>query len=165
MHEIAHTLIRLVAPILVHTADEAWLALRGEDEASERCVHLEPLPDVATFAADPGWEQAFALRAEVLRKLERAKEELGISNPLDAGATVLVPADRLRLLEPFLPEMADLCGMSRFALAEGETESIEIVDLREEPRCERSWKRDHTVRMRSDGGMLSERDAAVVGVS
>jgi hypothetical protein len=40
-----------------------------------------------------------------------------------------------------------------------------VQDLREEPRCERSRKRDGTVRQRSDGGLLSDRDAAAVGVS
>jgi isoleucyl-tRNA synthetase len=39
-----------------------------------------------------------------------------------------------------------------------------VRDLRSEPRCERSWKRDGTVRARSDGGMLSDRDALAVGV-
>jgi isoleucyl-tRNA synthetase len=39
-----------------------------------------------------------------------------------------------------------------------------VIDLRGEPRCERSWKRDATVRLRGDGGWLSDRDAAAVGV-
>ena len=40
-----------------------------------------------------------------------------------------------------------------------------INDLRDEPRCERSWKRDGTVKERSDGGMLTDRDADAVGVT
>ena len=68
-------------------------------------------------------------------------------------------------LAPFGDELADLCGVSRFSVAEGAEPSIRVNDLREEPRCERSWKRDGTVRERSDGGMLSDRDAAAVGVS
>jgi isoleucyl-tRNA synthetase len=40
----------------------------------------------------------------------------------------------------------------------------EVLDLRSEPRCERSWKRDGTVKPRSDGGMLSDRDAAALGL-
>jgi isoleucyl-tRNA synthetase len=36
---------------------------------------------------------------------------------------------------------------------------VRLVDLRAEPRCERSWKRDETVRARSDGSLLSDRDA------
>jgi isoleucyl-tRNA synthetase len=42
---------------------------------------------------------------------------------------------------------------------------VSITDLRNEPRCDRSWRRDGTVRQRSDGGMLSDRDAAAVGVT
>jgi isoleucyl-tRNA synthetase len=55
-----------------------------------------------------------------------------------------------------------MLGVSRvkFAAA-GE---VTVNDLREEPRCERSWKRDGTVKQRSDGGMLSDRDAQAVGV-
>ena len=41
---------------------------------------------------------------------------------------------------------------------------LEVLDLRHEPRCERSWKRDGTVRQRSDGGMLSDRDASALGL-
>ena len=63
-----------------------------------------------------------------------------------------------------LGELVDLCGMSRFELVDGDHLAVEILDLRSEPRCERSWKRDGTVRERSDGGMLSQRDAEVVGV-
>ena len=66
-------------------------------------------------------------------------------------------------VKPFVGELADLTGVSRFVLSEGEP-SIEIDDLRDEPRCERSWKRDGTVKARSDGGMLTDRDAAVLGV-
>jgi len=39
-----------------------------------------------------------------------------------------------------------------------------VHDLRDRPRCERSWKRDGTVRERSDGGMLSDRDARALGL-
>ncbi|MCP4498040.1 MAG: hypothetical protein GY825_14855, partial [Phycisphaeraceae bacterium] len=63
----------------------------------------------------------------------------------------------------FAEDFADLCGVSRARFEHGIGE-IEIEDLREEPRCERSWKRDGTVRARSDGGLLSDRDAAAIGL-
>ena len=78
---------------------------------------------------------------------------------MDAG--VILP-DPDGWLAPFTDELADLFGVSRCALAaEG---SIEIQDLRNEPRCERSRKRDGTVRERSENAVLSDRDAAVVGL-
>jgi isoleucyl-tRNA synthetase len=56
-----------------------------------------------------------------------------------------------------------MLGVSRVKLvSSGE---IAVNDLRNEPRCERSWKRDGTVRQREDGGMLSDRDAEAVGIS
>ena len=162
--DTASALIRMVAPVLVHTADEAWLALHGAEEGSPLCVHLEELPEPFQWPA-AGWDEVMALRDEVLRALEAAKTEPGISNPLDAGVTATVPPERHVVLRPFEPELADLCGVSRFALMAGAAGGIRVDDLRQEPRCERSWKRDGTVRERSDGGVLSDRDAAVLGLA
>ncbi len=164
LYTAADALIRLLAPILVHTADEAWLALHGEEMEAPRCVHLEPLPEVPEVEADDRWPEVLELRSEILRRFEQAKETLEISNPMDAGARVTVEAGRREALEPFASDLVDLCGMSRLELVEAEASGVEILDLRDEPRCERSWKRDGTVRERSDGGMLSDRDAGAVGV-
>ncbi|MCK5378788.1 MAG: class I tRNA ligase family protein, partial [Acidobacteria bacterium] len=164
LYEAASALIRLMAPILVHTADEAWLALHGDEQDSERCVHLETLPEAPEVVIDAAWAGVFEMRSEVLRAFEQAKESMEISNPMDAGARVVLEAGQRSAIEPFVAELVDLCGMSRFELVDGDHLAVEILDLRSEPRCERSWKRDGTVRERSDGGMLSQRDADVVGV-
>ena len=166
MHRIADSLIRAAAPIIVHTAEEAWLRFQGLSEESEESVHLHLLPETFDFSADPGWSEAMALRAEALRALEEAKnpDGGGLKNPLDAAVTARVSEQRLETLRPLEPEMADLCGVSRFQLQPAAAEGIEIQDLREDPRCERSWKRDGTVRQRSDGGWLSDRDAQVLGL-
>lgn len=165
IQEIARALIRIVAPILVHTADEAWLALNQCDLESSECVHLERFPEQIEAQADPGWEEVMELRGKALKQLEGFKStESGLKNPLDAGIEATVPENLLQQLKPFQPELADLCGVSRFVLKSGPSMKIEVRDLRSEPRCERSWKRDETVRRRSDGGYLSDRDAQVVGV-
>ncbi len=165
LYEIANALIRMMAPILVHTADEAWMALEGGDgEPLDGSVHLELFPRSIDVAADDRWNEAMTLRAEVLKQLELAKEAQGINNPLDAGVVALVAPETATRLEDFEHELADLAGVSRFRLEPGKAMDVTIADLREEPRCERSWKRDGTVRERSDGGVLSDRDAAVVGV-
>ncbi|MFM7260090.1 MAG: hypothetical protein ACKO3W_05740, partial [bacterium] len=66
-------------------------------------------------------------------------------------------------LEDFLPDLADLFGVSRVVMAKDQS-AVGFVDLRADPRCDRSWKRDGTVRTRSDGGMLSDRDAEALGL-
>jgi hypothetical protein len=112
------------------------------------------------FEAHPAWPAAMAAREAALKALEEAKAK-GIENPLDAG---LVLPDPEGALKPFAADLADLMGVSRVTL-DPAAASVAVQDLREEPRCERSRKRDGTVRQRSDGGLLSDRDAAAVGVS
>ena len=167
MNRVADALIRAVAPILVFTAEEAWLHHHDHSEDSVHSVHFTSLPDEFDFETDPGWTDVMALRGEALRKLEGAKNPAGggLKNPLDAAITARLPKARLQTLQSFEAELADLCGVSRFELLAGSQTSIQIQDIRDEPRCERSWKRDGTVRQRSDGGWLSDRDAEVLGLA
>ncbi|MFI4859295.1 MAG: isoleucine--tRNA ligase [Phycisphaerales bacterium JB063] len=161
IHRITSGLIRLLAPICPHTADEAWRVLRGSDRDSADCVHLEVLPACTGCAkiaalADPRWTDAMAQRDAWMKQIEDQRKALGVDNPLDLGLGVVGdftgfdPAD-----------LADLCGVSRFAFG---SDSIVVSDLRDQPRCERSWKRDGTVKPRSDGGLLSDRDAQALAV-
>ncbi|MBM4098810.1 MAG: isoleucine--tRNA ligase [Planctomycetes bacterium] len=154
MNAVAEGLIRMLAPVLPHTADEAWRALKG---AGARNVVFERHAPLA-FTASAGWPAAFAARDAALKALESAKAQ-GIENPLDAGLVLPDPDGALR---PFAADLADLMGVSRVEL-DPAAKSVAVRDLREEPRCERSRKRDGTVRQRPDGGMLSDRDAAAVG--
>lgn len=162
LFQLADAVIRLAAPVIVHTADQAYLALHDEDpDTSERSVHLEPFPEVLGVEAHPAWAQALELRQQVLKALEVAKER-GIVNSMDAGIVVTLPAGDQAQLEPFAADLVDLCGVSRFRIEAGDNADITVEDLREEPRCERSWKRDGTVVERPSGHWLSDRDAAVM---
>ena len=154
IRELVEVLCRLLAPILPHTADEALRDLHGENAASAALATHRGL----AATADPAWAEVMERREEILKAIEAAKAT-GVENPLDAG--VVLP-DPQGVLAAFLPDLADLVGVSRVRLAAaGE---ILIEDLRGEPRCERSWKRDGTVRARGDGSMLSDRDADAVGL-
>lgn len=166
LFDTAVALIHLVAPVLVHTADEAYLSLFHESiKDSQRCVHTQIFPEFSAVAADPAWEKVFVLREQVLKALEDAKDQQGINYPLDAGIVADVPADMYASISPYVEDLADLFGVSRFALNTGETLQVTVQDLREAPRCARSWKRDETVKQRADGAFLSDRDAAVMGLA
>ncbi|MEE2682212.1 MAG: isoleucine--tRNA ligase [Planctomycetota bacterium] len=154
MHVLADLLCRLLGPIIPHTANEAFAQLHGEDVRFFESSHLD-----LSYESAPEWPAVMVQMEGVLKALEEAKSR-GIENPLDAGVVVPDPEDRFL---PFAEDFADLCGVSRARFQHG-LGTIEIEDLRDEPRCERSWKRDPTVAERSDGGMLSDRDAAAIGV-
>ena len=170
IHQIADGLIRLIATILPHTADEAWRTLHGEDA----CVHVELLPEADSVPVDDGWPGVMKLRDQWLKALEEARQSRQIDNPLDLGLRAGAEEVDLGRFDPV--DLADICGISRVELVEsgesGESGAsgasgagVEVLDLRAEPRCERSWKRDGTVKQRSDGGMLSDRDAATLGLA
>ncbi len=159
-------LCRLLAPTLCHTADEAFRALRKvEPSDTETTVHTQEFIARLGAAHDPAWPKVMAARGDALAAIERARADtgegaLGVDNPLDLGVTL---PDRDGLLARFdLTDLADLLGVSRVNLDPGARAPV-VHDLTAEPRCERSWKRDGTVRPRSDGGLLSDRDAEAVG--
>ncbi len=156
-------LCRLLAPVLCHTADEAYRSLLGVDKGDgATCVHLLAFPEASSVERDDAWAKVMEVRDEALLALERIKES-GLENPLDAGLILPDPDGRLGRFNA--GDLADLCGVSLVTL-DAAGDSVRVEDLRERyPRCERSWKRGPDVRERGDGGVLSDRDAqAVVGV-
>jgi isoleucyl-tRNA synthetase len=157
MRQILESVLQLLAPILPHTADEAWRSMCADPEA---CIHTDAAGEMMEAVADPDWPKALEARDRALKAIEEAKAR-GIENRLDASVVIPDPDGSLA---KFQADFADMLGVSRTEFSV-DAPDISITDLTGEPRCERSWKRDGTVRPRSDGGMLSERDAEAVGVS
>ncbi len=159
--ELTDGLCRLLAPLLCHTADEAHRSLWKCGNDDDRCVHTLEFIESFPVSPSPHWPAALAARDAAKIALESAKAALGVENPLDAGVVLPDPQGVLSGFDPV--DLADLIGVSEVTLDRGAAQA-KVVDLRDRPRCERSWKRDGTVKQRSDGGMLSDRDAAAVGV-
>jgi isoleucyl-tRNA synthetase len=161
MHEALTALIKLLAPIIPHTAEEAWSHIPHRAQAEPENLHLALLPDpdpgvlAVADAAGPAetdlgrhaadaraagpawvWERLLELRSEGLLKLE-AIRNAGVKAPLDTEAVFRVdPANEAlaALLEAHLGEMEDLLGVG-FARIEreppGDAGTVEILDARE----------------------------------
>ncbi|MFM9957899.1 MAG: isoleucine--tRNA ligase [Phycisphaerales bacterium] len=157
--DITDGVCRLLAPLMPHTADEAYRALMKDASA---CVHMKTIIDAFPVTADAGWDAVMKARDAGLKALEERRQTSELDNPLDAGIELPDPDGTLSRFK--LDDLADLMGVSRVTLSRSAS-AVVVHDLRAEPRCERSRKRDGTVKLRSDGGMLSERDAAAVGVA
>ncbi len=154
-------LAKLLAPVMCHTADETYRILHGIDpKDATLSVHLTEFPAATGTKTSSDWSTVMKMLEDAQRVLEQSRVEQGIDNPLDAGLKI---ADPDGIMSKFcMDDLADFCGVSRVeTLESGDTV---VTDLREEPRCDRSWKRDGTVKLRSDGGTLSDRDALAVGV-
>jgi len=162
MFAIADRLCKLLAPILSHTADEAWRVLHGVDaKDTEKSVHLTGFVEPVMISVSPHWPKAMEMLTTAMRALEDALATEAVENPLAAGLRVPDPDGILAHFDA--DDLEDFCGVSSFGTPR-EIAKVDVVDLRGKSRCERSWKRGPTVKLRSDGGMLSDRDAEAVGV-
>jgi len=168
LFDLADGLCRLLAPFIPHTSDEAYRALwRVPNTDATMCVHTKTFASAQgnnntafEVKVDPRWSKLLEVIKQAQLVLEHAKAS-GIDNPLDAGITLPNPEGLCNGFD--LVDLADLLGVSRVSLDSAAKEP-KVQDLRADLRCERSWKRDGTVKQRSDGGMLSDRDALAVGV-
>jgi isoleucyl-tRNA synthetase len=174
MHRMALALTKLLSPMLVFTADEAWEHLRHKpaDEAGLASVHLALLPrpsgETVSDEQRAEWATLFELRDAALQQLDKLKKEAGVNKALDAEVVLSVadPALRQRL-EAYGADLEDVVGAGFHSFAEaggeGKAVAVKVIDRRNDyPACARSWKRRPDVG--SDPGYpdLSARDAAAV---
>jgi isoleucyl-tRNA synthetase len=95
MYDCLVNLVKLIAPILPHTADEVWRYIPGAAEAS---VQLTDLPEANEQHASLGheleakWNQFMAVRDEVLKAMEEARRSKVFGNSVDAKLA-LYPAN------------------------------------------------------------------------
>lgn len=167
LHHIVDYLVRMVAPILVHTAEEAWsyLPARSEDLDSVHLAHF-PLPDPKTRVQRIGedWSFVLKLREDAMMQLEKMKREDGMTNALDARAIYCVNEAQQEMLTRYDDDVADVLGVSSHVFrTTGEEPRIIIEDVRElYQKCARSWKRREDVGQDPEFPDLTLRDAHVM---
>jgi len=150
IHLIFDALVRLLAPILTFTTDEAWSYAVAKTEYSGESIHLQSWPVAPASWTDATIESEFAallkVRSQVNEAIEpqRAAGKLGKS--LDAAVSVAVaPGDPLSgILEKhraFLPELFIVSDVTLASAAES-SPSIGVRPCSElgHRRCPRCWR-------------------------
>jgi isoleucyl-tRNA synthetase len=137
--QIGDALARMLAPILVFTADEIWENLPNRTHPS---IHLALLPS-ASEQSDEGlvaeWERLFAVRDDVLRALEEARVAKQIGSSLQAKVRLEASGKTLELLQKHQNDLRYLFIVSQVELGnagDGVTISIATADGE---KCERCW--------------------------
>ncbi len=162
-------LIELSAPILVFTTEEAWAELRKLPGTTSLAssVHLHTFHQLPiTNYQLQHWQVLMPLVEKGNKQLDDLKRSIGLGNPLDAEAIIVLPKvddEVSKLIADYAPEIEDALGVGFHRIEHGETWDIKINDTREKyPSCARSWKRRPDVGSDKDYPDLSARDAAVV---
>ncbi len=112
LYRIADALVRVVAPLLSFTADEVWTHLPAP-HLREKSVHLAKYVSPADLRAGlsaehlqrlENWPRLIALREEVLKALEVARQEKFIGGSLEARVVLV---RRSGDLQPLVEEYRD----------------------------------------------------------
>lgn len=154
IHIVLDHLLRLMAPILVFTTDEAWKLM---PDTKVKSVHLSELPKVNNDWRDDELEERFKIlleiKGEASKALEAARRDKTIGHPLDAKVTIAVTNfagnDKKRLQESarLLKDMLIVSALEVKDSVEGDgvfaSEEIEglrvLVTKAEGGKCERCW--------------------------
>ncbi|MGC1480135.1 MAG: isoleucine--tRNA ligase [Chthoniobacterales bacterium] len=132
--------VRLLAPILAYTADEAW-----EFAGHSGSVHLQTFPEVVPELIDEAVEERVAewLELRVLLNtdaIEPARREKVIKKSVQAVATLTVPAETLARLEPATAELEEFFIVAELCLATGDGDAKASVARSSHAGCARCWR-------------------------
>ncbi len=167
MYRILDCLVRMLAPVLVHTAEEAWAAMKFKSQAAES-VHIADMPKVDEsinfVSAEAKWQKIMELRDEVLRVLEGLRKDKKIASNLEADVTVNCGDDELAgILNDFgLEQFAALCIVSEVKLQKAVGEIFVAAQKSSYQKCQRCWNYRPSVGADSEHPDLCERCINVV---
>ena len=147
---IARTLIRMLAPVLPITAEEAWGSLPEESES----IHLQLWPAADLFRKDSSlvedWRRLLVLRDGAMRALEEARGSGLIGDALEAQLDVVTRDEKLwNFLEAHRQDLEAACIVSGLTLAkaangEGPDPSFRVRKAAG-AKCSRCWMRLESV--------------------
>jgi isoleucyl-tRNA synthetase len=168
MYRILDSLVRMLAPVLVYTAEEVWAAMKFKSQGVES-VHLTLMPKVDDsidwHGQEPKWEKIMALRDEVLRELEGLRQEQKIGSSQESSVIIkTVDRDLVSLIKDRITEkeFAALCIVSEVKLQSGAGEAKVVAEKSSHQKCRRCWNYWPSVGADSEYRDLCERCVSVI---
>ncbi len=147
-------LIKLLAPIIPHTADEAYSHLNNKTEES---IHLTDMPRVTGYndavEIKTKYEKFLDLRDEVLKALETARNDKIIGKSFNAKLTIFPNELTLKYLKTIDANLQQIFIVSQFEISEGiapdnaikfENMSV-LVENAKGHTCARCWQVVETI--------------------
>lgn len=174
MYDTLMALVKLLTPIIPHTTEELWSYI--EFDGKPQSVQLTDFPEVveqANFAElRTKWVKVIAVRNEVLKALEEARNAKTIGKSLEAKISVYADSETVELLNDANIDFAQLSIVSQFFIA-GSKENAPaealvldktalVVEKADGEKCERCWTISETVGASENHPTLCKRCADVV---
>ena len=158
MRRIFDALCRLLAPILVFTAEEAWGYLGGSDS-----VHVRTFPEQSPDFQNPEARERVAhllnLRGLIGQAVERARQEKLIGNALEAAVTLT--CDEATIAAVPKEELEEFFILSDLTLQPGKEPGASIAKTAYQ-KCARCWRHRPAVGKSAAHPELCDRCESVV---
>jgi len=149
---ISQTLLKLMAPILSFTAEEAWgilcaSTLAKQPETSRLTIFTECYHSVPTIAEADAlqqrWSRLREIRALVTRKLEQLRTAGSIGSSLQGEVELAAHGADLALLQSVAEQLPFILIVSKVSLhastAAEQTELLISIAPSQHKKCERCW--------------------------
>ncbi|MGB9907794.1 MAG: isoleucine--tRNA ligase [Candidatus Saccharicenans sp.] len=158
--------LRLMAPILPFTADEAWEAMPAFKEKAES-VHLCSFPEEEKPWLEPELmkkiDRLLDIREQVQKEMEKAREARLIGNSLEASLVFRAPAEVYDLLAEFRPDLPTLFIVSAVEVRPSSDQALAVeVQRAEGQKCERCWNFSTSVGQDPDYPAICQRCSQVL---
>lgn len=147
IQQIFDTLVRLLAPVITFTADEAWAYAAQDQDFVDQGVHLQswpaPPPEWTAPEIDLEIRALLEFRDQVNDKLEACRQKKEIGKSLDAAVAIEGnPEDTtMGLLQRYKSFLPELFIVSQVDLTSAETPHVEPSARHAAGvRCPRCWR-------------------------
>lgn len=158
MHRIFDALCRLLAPITVFTAEEAWSYL-----GASKSVHLQLFPEQDAEWRNPTVEnqvaQLLSLRGVIGQAVERARQEKLIGNALEAAVVLRCEQEAISSIPN--EQLEEFFILSELKIESGE-EPAALITKTTYAKCARCWRHRPTVGKSAAHPELCDRCESVV---
>ena len=168
LYDIVSSLLRLMAPIVSFTAEEAWQELRKTDEDNfAQSVFLADFPAADGYIAPAGiydrWTKIREVRETVQKALETARQGGIIGSSLEAKITFKTSSAELRgFIESTLSLWPSVAIVSKATLADG-GDALEVeVSHADGAKCPRCWQWKEDIGVNAAQPLVCARCAAVL---
>ncbi len=137
LYIILTSLLKISAPILSFTAEEAYQSIPWQEK--KESIFVEDWPELKQPDEKllERWDRFFEFRKKVLKKIEETREEKVVHGSLEAKITISVPEEMFAFLKTF-EELESLLIVSEVILKEGPEIEI-VVEPTSLKKCKRCW--------------------------
>jgi isoleucyl-tRNA synthetase len=136
LYHITHSLLRLMAPVLSFTADEAWPIFTRNEKDSVLLHTWHQFPNAGGDLCER-WDEIRVARSEVQRELEALRAAGKIGSALQAEVEIHAAGDRYPLLSSLGDDLRFVFNTSQAKVVHGTHEIM--VRPSEHRKCERCW--------------------------